>query len=253
LDYNLRLQPILPKGPIGRALVLSQFIRMGVRIRGNARQLERRGILPAFSGGCYPAFDFFSLARSVGKFSLDLYDCPQLVQRACELSSQSIVATAKQTLRVTGGKRVCIYPMRSSASFISPKMFEAYALPPLKRMVESFVREGTTPILHCDANWTPMLRYFRELPQASCILELDGETDIGRAKQVLGDWMCLKGDVPARLLAFSEPGEVEAYCEKLVREVGADGGFILGSGCEVPLNAKVENVAAMVRVARGHR
>jgi uroporphyrinogen-III decarboxylase len=65
--------------------------------------------------------------------------------------------------------------------------------------------------------------------------------------------MCLKGDVPARLLAFSEPGEVEAYCEKLVREVGADGGFILGSGCEVPLNAKVENVAAMVRVARGHR
>jgi uroporphyrinogen-III decarboxylase len=33
--------------------------------------------------------------------------------------------------------------------------------------------------------------------------------------------------------------------------VGHEGGFILGSGCEVPLNAKMENVAAIHRVARG--
>jgi uroporphyrinogen-III decarboxylase len=89
------------------------------------------------------------------------------------------------------------------------------------------------------------------LPQASCILELDADTDIFQAKQVLGDWMCLKGNVPAPMLAFGETGEVEAYCEKLIREIGHDGGFILSSGCEVPLNAKVENVQAMIRVGRG--
>jgi hypothetical protein len=251
LDYFVRLDPSLPRGGLGRTLVTMKFIRMGLRIRGNAAQLDKMGILPAFYSAFIPPFDLFSLARSINKFSTDLYDCPDLLQKACEASVAPTLATTMQALMPTGGKRVCIYPMRSSVTFISPKMFEKFSLPALKQMVEFLVKKGITPIIHCDANWTPLLHYFREFPRAKCILELDGDTDIFKAKEVLGDWMCLKGDVPAQMLAFGEVGEVEAYCEKLISTVGKGGGFILGSGCEVPLNAKVENVQAMLRVARG--
>jgi hypothetical protein len=249
-DYHARLQG-LPEDWRGRTMITLKFIRMGLRIRGNAARLEKRGVPPAFYGACYPPFDFFSLARSINKFSFDLYDCPELIQKTCEASLEATLATAMQPLMATGGKRICIYPMRSSASFINPKMFEKFALDHLKRMVEFFVQKGITPLLHCDAKWAPLLPYFRELPRATCILELDQDTDIFKAKEILGDWMCLKGNVPPQMLAFGETAEVEAYCEKLICEVGKGGGFILASGCEVPLNARPENVKAMIRVARG--
>ncbi len=77
---------------------------------------------------------------------------------------------------------------------------------------------------------------------------LDGDTNIFKAKEVLGGHMCLMGDVPAALLAFGNQEAVYRYSRKLIHEIGPEG-FILQSGCDIPSNAKLENVQAMVRAA----
>ena len=94
------------------------------------------------------------------------------------------------------------------------------------------------------------LERFRELPRGRCILALDGENDIFKAREVLGDHMCIMGDVPASMLFLGTPDKVYAYCTRLIRELGPEG-FILQSGCDIPANAKLENVQAMVAAATG--
>ena len=81
-------------------------------------------------------------------------------------------------------------------------------------------------------------------------MALDGETDIFKAKETLRDHMCLMGDVSASMLFMDNPDNVYEYCTRLIQELGPEG-FILQSGCDIPANAKLENVKAMVAAATG--
>lgn len=76
-------------------------------------------------------------------------------------------------------------------------------------------------------------------------MQCDGASDIFRAKEVVGDKVCIMGDVPATMLALGSPTEVDEYCHRLIEEVGKGVGFILGSGCELPPDTRPENLKAM--------
>jgi len=245
---RVRFEPGSPR--LRRFQHIAGYIGMGLRVRSNVKHWHSIGIPASFYAAIYPAFDMFSLARSFEPFTFDLFERPEEIQKACASATPALVKSAKQALQRLGAKTVCIYPMRSSESFISPAFFERFAFPYLVEAVEAFVRDGIICVLHCDGNWTGMLGYLKELPPACCIVELDGSTDIFKAKEVLSGRMCICGDVPASLLAQGSPLEVREYCDRLIGEIGREGGFILGSGCEVPLDAKVENVKAMVDSAR---
>ena len=58
------------------------------------------------------------------------------------------------------------------------------------------------------------------------------------------------GDVPAAMLSIDSPDAVYRYCTKLIKESGPEG-FILHSGNDIPVNAKLENVRAKVAAATG--
>ncbi len=219
--------------------VIMKFIQCGKRMGKNKKYWEKRGVPTAYQAATAPAFDTFSMSRRMESFFYDLFDCPDQVKAACKRATPDIIKTVLRTAKP--GDRVAIFAMRSSATFISPAMFEEFVLPYLKEMVETFFEKGMVSVLHCDGNWLPMLPYFKEFPPKSCIVELDGDTDIFEAKKILKGHLCIRGDVPANLLAFGTSEEVATYCDKLI-ELGMEGGLIIGSGCEVPLNAKVENM-----------
>ena len=113
-------------------------------------------------------------------------------------------------------------------------------------MAENLIKHDIIPVFHVDTDWGRDLGNFLQLPKRKFVLELDGETDIFRAKEILNGHACLSGDVPASLLSLGTPDEVDEYCKKLITVIGKDGGFILRPGCTMPMNAKHENVKAML-------
>lgn len=249
-DFMKRIQFPPWHGRLGNLKVLLGFIRAGMHTAANIKYWQKRGLPVMFHTGVAPAFDIFSLSRSLRPFYRDLFDQPEKVKRAIEIGTENLIALGKANAKRAKGNRIAIFAMRSSGSFISPRIWEEFSFPYLKRMVDSYHADGFVSVLHCDGNWDRMLPYFRELPRASCVVELDGATDIRKAREVLDGHLCIKGDVRAPLFSLSDASEVESYCRDLLEFMGRDGGFILGSGCEVPITAKVENVRALINAVK---
>jgi len=66
-----------------------------------------------------------------------------------------------------------------------------------------------------------------------------------KAKEVLGDHLCLMGNLDLGLTAMGSPEDVMGQCRKLIENCGEGGGFILSSACEVPINAPFENILSI--------
>ena len=71
------------------------------------------------------------------------------------------------------------------------------------------------------------------------------QTDIVKAKGILGNTLCIFGNVPSSMLNLGTPQEVKDYSKKLIDTGGKGGGFILANGAFFD-EAKPENVKAMV-------
>ena len=219
------------------------------RVKQETAKWDERGVVSLMNSlGAIPPFDIFSIHRSVSKFPMDVRRMPDKVKAATKACMPDIIANAKKALETSNVKRVGTASSRSSATFISNKQFEEFVLPTWLEFVWAMADAGADIVFHCDCDWTRFLPYFKEFPAKRCVLQLDGATDIFKAREVLKDHMALHGDVPAPLLTLGTPDEVYAYCKKLIDVIGKEGGgFILSSGCSTPDNSKVENVRAMVR------
>jgi methylmalonyl-CoA mutase cobalamin-binding domain/chain len=194
----------------------------------------------------------FSLCRTLTEFTRDLHEVPGKVEAALRASCDDLISTAIQVCKSSNKMLAFIVLERGSGFYYRLDVFERFEWPFLQRYVDAFLAEGIIPWLHLDTDWGINLPCFTKLPKGKCVCDLDGTTDIFRAKEILKGHMCISGDVPAALLSLGKPEEVEAYCKRLIDEVGEGGGFMLTTGCECPINVKRENLRAMVETGKSY-
>jgi uroporphyrinogen-III decarboxylase len=217
---------------------------------------EARDIPVFIGGGALPGFEVLTYTRSLKATLVDVRRRPDAVLEAvkaiCKHQLEGARALNDKIRASTKHGVIAGVIGATRASFLRPEQFERFFWPFLKEAVDGLIAMGLTPNLHFDGDWNRYLEYLLELPRGKVVLDLDGSTDIVKAKQILAGHMCIMGDVPPGLLSLGSRDEVVAYCKRLIDVIGADNGFILSSGCSVPIDAKPENVRALIDTAKSY-
>ncbi|MEE8414087.1 MAG: uroporphyrinogen decarboxylase family protein [Dehalococcoidales bacterium] len=181
---------------------------------------------------------------------LDMYRCPDKLLAACDKILEWRISQLVPAKPDPSGNPVRIFmPLhRGSDGFMSLAQFEKFYWPGLKKAILTNIELGYIASPFWEGVWDDRLEYLLDLPRGKVIFHCE-RTDIFRAKEILGDHMCIQGGVPPTILQAGSPQDVEEYCKKLIKVVGKDGGFILGPGSAID-EAKPANVMAMVESAK---
>lgn len=222
---------------------------VNANVRAVIAQFRARGFVILSTGGTTIPFEYFCGGRSLERFFFDLYEMPERVRAAMDVIMPDLIQIGLDDARRSGVPWVWVGGWRAVSAMLSPSMWETFVFPYYRELVTALAAQGVGAVLHFDHDWTRDLARLRDLPAKRCILNLDGMTDIRKAKALLGDHMAIMGDVPSALFANGAPEAVRAYVRDLVRDVGPTG-LLLCPGCDAPLNARPENVEAFVAAGR---
>jgi transposase len=215
-------------------------------------EYQKRGAFVLYTQPNNHPFFTLSLARSMIKFTEDLFYKPEMVERALQKMTDEFIEFGLGLCRAANLKVTKLVEERAGAAIYPLKIFDRFWWPYTKQIVEAFHAEGIMLTIHIDTCWDKNIPYFKELPRKSAIIELDGTTDIFAAKEHLRNHMCIASDIHPALMSLGKPEEVAAYCKKLIDEIGGDGGHILSTGCGLPAAAKKENFLAMLDTGRNY-
>ncbi len=218
-------------------------------LRGIAEYRKRGAFILYAQPNNHPFFTL-SLARSMLKFSEDLFYRPEMVERALAKMTDEFIEFGIMLCQMSGIMVTKVIEERAGGAIYPLRIFDKFWWPYTQKIVDAFHAEGIFLTFHLDTSWDKNLHYFKKLPRKCAMVELDGTTDIFMAKEILRDHLCIASDIHPALMSLGKPEEVAAYCKKLIDEVGGDGGHILSTACGLPAAARKENFRAMIETGK---
>jgi hypothetical protein len=205
---------------------------------------------PEFQAGhATSPFDVISdFLRGMRGSTLDMFRCPDKLLAAQQKLLPIILDTAINVPRKPDQTFVGIPLHRGSDEFMSHEQFEKFYWPGLKTLILSVIDAGLTPMIIWEGFWDSRLEYLKELPKGKIFGWFD-RTDLFKAKEILGDTMCIAGGMPVSLLQSGTPDQIKDLTRRLIEVVGQDGGYIMSANTPID-DAKPELVRTWVDATR---
>ena len=138
--------------------------------------------------------------------------------------------------------------------FMSPRNYQNYVFPWLKRICSAAHKRNCKVILHSDGDLSEI---FEDI--INCGVDAlnpiepttaNPDYDIFKLKKKYGDQITFIGNLSPILLFNGEKTEIEAYAKRLIRNIAPGGGFIFSSGHSINPAVTVDSFEAMQSVRR---
>ena len=110
------------------------------------------------------------------------------------------------------------------------------------------IDKGCVPMPLFEGDYTSRLEIIKDIPKGKALYWFE-TVNFHKAKKILGDTVCFRGNVPITLLHSGTTEQVKDYVKSLIDVVGKEGGLMVDCGIWFD-EAKHENVKAMVDFAK---
>lgn len=227
------------------------------------KRMESLGFpLGGMGGGVYMAsFDRISdSVRGMTGTMLDMFRNPEELKKLCDI-------LAKQTLRSIdssksiyesddseGVPKICFIPLhRGANSFMNNKQFEEFYWPSLTFMMEGMMERGIIPCPLFEGGYSERLEYLADFSKKhkGKMIYWFHQIDMKQVKDMMGDYVAIRGNIPGSLLITGTPQQVEDYIKQLIDDCGEGGGLLIdGAIAGIPDESKHENVLAVERAIK---
>ncbi|HUW08216.1 MAG TPA: uroporphyrinogen decarboxylase family protein [Anaerolineae bacterium] len=206
-------------------------------------EIGDKGYPLAFAGWDWAPFDILGdTLRGTRHILADMRRRPEKLHAALEVATKIFVeygsGAAGAPLPFTW-----VWIHKSTRDFMSDSQFDEFYWHYLRKGLMALIDKGITPVIYWEADWESRMEHIRDVPAGKMVYHLSN-TNYEKAKDVLGDRVCLMGNVPNITLLSGTPDDVRAYCKKMI-DTFKDGGLIMDAALMLD-EAKPENLKAMI-------
>lgn len=227
----------------------NEAIRLASYSRRFAEKAKEEGFPLQFGSMTQAPFDTLGdFLRGTKGLMLDMYRRPDTVIKACEKLLAYMFDLAIGPAKASGNPRVFIPLHKGLDGFMSLDQFKKFFWPTLRDLMVALIKEGLVPVPFWEGNCESRLEVIKDIPPGKACYKFEA-TDMIKAKEVLRERVCIRGNVPLSILVAGTPDDVRRYCKKLIDTAGKGGGFIMDAATGLD-DAKIENVRAMFESTR---
>ncbi len=201
-----------------------------------------RGFIPFGTATCMCPFDEFGdHVRGIMEACMDCIEEPERLAAALEICEQHIptfIANAKMQ-----HAKYLFVPLHCGPDdFMSVENYEKFYWPGLKKVLMAAIEADMTPIVICEGKYHTRLEILADVPKGKVVYFFE-DTDLVKAKKILGDVACIGGGMPTEYLMMGDKQRVIDHTKKMIDLLAPGGGFIMTNTMAID-QVKTENLEA---------